>query len=126
MIRLDIFDEGRHALLTLFSSSLAAAVVAVVPCYRLLSSLFGKSGPRLPRVKPRVEMSIEAINRRELLRALVTGVATSGEASVPCCFYWCSGRCWCAFRLSPWFLLFVGLCFDVVVIVVGRGTVAFL
>lgn len=71
--------EGMHALMALFPW----------PCrydgalYRLIGSLFGRSGPGLKRVKPRVEMSLEAINRRELLRVLVTGVASStGEASV--------------------------------------------
>lgn len=38
---------------------------------RLLGSLLGMSGPKINRVKPRVEMTLEAANRRELLKALV-------------------------------------------------------
>ena len=78
---------------------------------RLLSSLFGKSGPGLKRVKPRVEMSLEAINRRELLKVLVTGVATTGEASVVlCCFCWFLDRCWCWGRRCCQFKLALVCC----------------
>lgn len=42
----------------------------MVSC-RLLGSLLGKAGPKLRRVKPRVEMTLDATNRRELLKALV-------------------------------------------------------
>lgn len=38
---------------------------------RLLGSLLGKAGPKINRVKPRVEMTLEARNRRELLKALI-------------------------------------------------------
>lgn len=50
---------------------------------RLLGSLFGMSGPKFERKKPRREMSLEAANRRDLLRALITsgGVATGEVCS---------------------------------------------
>lgn len=47
---------------------------------RILSSLLGKSGPKLKAVQARSQMSVEATNRRELLKVLITsGDVSSGE-----------------------------------------------
>lgn len=68
---------------------------------RLLGSLLGMAGPQMKRAKPRVEMTLEAKNRRELLRSLVhagaggpTGEASFGTNISACC------RCRCRCRLG--------------------------
>ena len=63
-------------------------MVMVMVVRRLIGSLLGKAGPTIKRVKPRVEMSLEASNRRELLKALVH--AGAGGAKEEASFASCS------------------------------------